>query len=1009
MVAQFSFFKLCLIIFSTLLVPSSLWAQNNCQTDRISSLLSSPDRIGFGANTTGGAAARQFTVVSNTNSSGPGSLRDAIQKSETDSRRAEPVWVIFDESLRGRTIVLDRAISTFQSNLTIDGRGQNGILDITISPSSSAGNIAMIQLRGGNTILHGITLDGRGQVSTALMPRQGHNYWLDHLTITGFKSDDAISIGQGSKADSASEVTISNYLAYDTSKAIQSGGNENFPNFPLHRGTILKSSLGAFERNPRIAFGGRWHMFNNHVHSFGIGSGIDINNAAQMIAENNVVSGEGARAPQRAITGRRGNGTLANGQSLPIGHVYTRGNQLINNAGEEGSINPSSPRAFTIPYNYQTMPVGQVVNYVRDNAGARNASGSLLVCDSTTANTPVTPAATPTTQTPIIDNNVASNDLAQANILTPSSESSINNGVLTITFDTANQDVDWARVRVGNSTYLSNSRGVHVSNKQYFEINGLRRDDPSFNDPITVEGIPADGSLVYVSVFLFKEGKTSSVITQSYNTRRDSSSTEGTTEPQPQATVPQRTTSATASKNSSGVCSTKHSSLIHARQTFNSKCGSYNKAEGHDCDRVAHLWVCANQSVESIPNPLNISSEPATRPTAEPVITTTSLPISTTTTTTVELGTSSSPEPTVELPSDNSEQERKRTLLESPWKFGFGAATTGAGYGGRIYVVTNTNDSGPGSLRQGLSQSGNWVIYDSRLDGRTIFLESSIHIARNITWDGRDALVRIAPARNARRLTFLRFTQGNAIVHRVLWGPTENLSGFQNTNHYTGVSVTQGENYWFDHVESSNHDDDSFGIGNHSRTSAINITVTHYKVYNADKGLLVFQDSQIQQNAGRVGQVTIAYSDFAAICRNFRVSGGRYVHGFNNYVHDFGGDTCGNVAGHGKASNRDGRGVPVLLAESSVYEDQNDGLAGLFDQVQTPSPFDSQGYVFTDGENIFLRGSPNNFVFRPGDRVTGGVERPSPPYSYPKMDARRVKEYVERNAGVNGANIPFLP
>lgn len=107
--------------------------------------------------------------------------------------------------------------------------------------------------------------------------------------------------------------------------------------------------------------------------------------------------------------------------------------------------------------------------------------------------------------------------------------------------------------------------------------------------------------------------------------------------------------------------------------------------------------------------------------------------------------------------------------------------------------------------------------------------------------------------------------------------------------------------------------------------------------------------------------------------------------------------------------DRDGRGVPVLLAESSVYEDNNDGLAGLLARVQTPSPFTVQGYVFTDGDNIFLRGSPNNFVFDPGDSVPGGVQRPVPPYSYPKMESSRVRNYVERNAGVNGDNIPFLP
>ena len=128
---------------------------------------------------------------------------------------------------------------------------------------------------------------------------------------------------------------------------------------------------------------------------------------------------------------------------------------------------------------------------------------------------------------------------------------------------------------------------------------------------------------------------------------------------------------------------------------------------------------------------------------------------------------------------------------------------------------------------------------------------------------------------------------------------------------------------------------------------------------------MINQDRSTPQNTGRNGKVTVAFSDLAADCRNFRASGGNYVHGFNNYVHDFGGDTCGNVSGHGEASNRDGRGTPAILVESSVFEDSNTGLAGLLSEVETNPPFDIQGYVFTDGDNIFLRGGHNNFVFKP--------------------------------------------
>ncbi len=350
-----------------------------CSVDRINSLLSSPSRVGFGRNTYGGRDAKSFTIVSNTNDSGPGSLRDAIHKRDSDPNRNNPVWVIFDESLDGETIFLDKGISTFQRNLTIDGRGSNGMLNITISPSSSANNIALLQLRGGNTILHGLTIDGQDRRAIGLMPRQGDNYWLDHLTITRFDGDDAISISQGGRSDSASEVTISNYRAYNTSKAVLLGTNPNYPNVRLNRVTIFNSELAARERNPRAGFNGQHHIFNSFVHSVQGGSGIDINYGTQMIAENNVISGLGAKAPQRLIAGHN-NGAHQDSSSSPVGHVYTKGNILLHGADEHGSINPSNPPAYSVPYPYSLMPASQVESYVQQNAGAENASGSLLYC-----------------------------------------------------------------------------------------------------------------------------------------------------------------------------------------------------------------------------------------------------------------------------------------------------------------------------------------------------------------------------------------------------------------------------------------------------------------------------------------------------------------------------------------------------------------------------------------------------------------------------------------------------
>ncbi len=362
--------------------------------------------------------------------------------------------------------------------------------------------------------------------------------------------------------------------------------------------------------------------------------------------------------------------------------------------------------------------------------------------------------------------------------------------------------------------------------------------------------------------------------------------------------------------------------------------------------------------------------------------------------------------PVIDTPAPSS-VSRRESLLESPWKIGYGAATTGAGLTGSLYVVTNTNNSGPGSLRQGLETPNTWVVYDPSLDGQTIYIEKNLLPAANTTWDGRDALVTIAPHPSVTNITMVRIREGNMIMHRVRVGPDRDLSQ-DGTNRVTAILLSAGENYWLDHVEVFNTDDDSLGIGSaDSSNSAVDVTVTHYKVYSASKGLLVAQDQSGSQNAGRVGRVTIAWSDMSAKCRNFRASGGNWVHGFNNYSHDFGGSTCGTVASHGFASNRDGTDTPVVLAESSVFED--DGI-GLFGHLAGPSNLPGlpvQGYVFTDGLNVYIGSGENDFVIGPDDPNFSPVSRPAAPYTYTKMNASQVKAYVLENAGVNGANIQF--
>lgn len=325
---------------------------------RIKALMSSSDRMGFGANTTGGAAASSYTVVSNLNNAGKGSLRDALLEGRG------PKWITFSNSIRGGTIYLSDPINVKGKDITVDGAGSG----ITISVRGNT-SIPMLQFRGGNTIIHGITIDGNNTRSTALLLREGDDYWVDHVTIKNLIYDDGISVGQGTRKNtSASEVTISNYHAYNTNYGMIGGGNDRVAFYPPYRVTIHSSNLSARDRNPRIKNNGTVHIFNNYIHSFKY-SGASAGANSVVYSQNNVFSASKANNPKMALSGISNNGRTA-------GRVFSSGDVFLDRSSQHGNVRLNSASSIKLPYRYKLKSASSVKSYVLANAGAAKAGNS---------------------------------------------------------------------------------------------------------------------------------------------------------------------------------------------------------------------------------------------------------------------------------------------------------------------------------------------------------------------------------------------------------------------------------------------------------------------------------------------------------------------------------------------------------------------------------------------------------------------------------------------------------
>ena len=149
--------------------------------------------------------------------------------------------------------------------------------------------------------------------------------------------------------------------------------------------------------------------------------------------------------------------------------------------------------------------------------------------------------------------------------------------------------------------------------------------------------------------------------------------------------------------------------------------------------------------------------------------------------------------------------------LAFPGAEGFGRFASG-GRGGTVYHVTNLNDSGPGSLRDAVSQSGRTVVFDV---GGVINIGDRIVIKKNVTVAGQTAPgggITIYGNGIA-----LNGDSGNSIIRYI-----RIRMGKKGDSGKDAVGISANTDYMFDHVSVTWGRDGTFDING---TGIDNVTI----------------------------------------------------------------------------------------------------------------------------------------------------------------------------------------
>ena len=319
---------------------------------------------------TGGKGGNIY-YITNLNDSGPGSMRDALT-------RSEPLIILFENGVNGQINLLSDSIEV-NGNKTIWGRHRDGsAADIYIHPVTKS---TPFSIRGDNqdVIIANLKGDAPGPNDDAPdfvgIAGNGNKVWVHHVSgfgdgtgnMDGFVDTASSKYGTG---NAMITVSWSRVEGWDNAFGIRSDTRAT-----LHH-NYLPNNAG---RQPKLTQTTRVHTYNNWVENWGYDA-MRVTDRGELRAENNVFTAGGDK---RAIQGT----------------WEGSGNAFLN-----GAFADSQSSVFTPPYSYTLAPVGTAAEQqaLRDRLQAEAGWQSAFE-DTTPLPTPeagVTPTFEPPTATP---------------------------------------------------------------------------------------------------------------------------------------------------------------------------------------------------------------------------------------------------------------------------------------------------------------------------------------------------------------------------------------------------------------------------------------------------------------------------------------------------------------------------------------------------------------------------------------------------------------------------------